>query len=105
MDDFKTWAIKILIPSLVAISIKLAIQSKRKSLSLFNVVTSMIIGIGSAYLSSDAIIATVSFHYVPIAIAMVTISGEKIGLYLIYKINVESFIEMVLERMKKKTKN
>lgn len=102
MDDFMTWAIKILIPSLVAISIKLAIQSKKKALSLFNVITSMVIGIGTAYLSADVIITTVSQQYIPIAIAMVTISGEKIGLYLIYKFNVESMIEMVLERMKKK---
>jgi hypothetical protein len=102
MEDTKIWLVKILLPSLVAISIKLAIQSKKKSVTWFNVITSFIIGIGSAYLCSDLVISTISHDYVPIAIAIITISGEKIGFWLVYKMNVENILEGLLEKIKNK---
>lgn len=105
-NDLRTWLFKILLPSLVAVSIKLAVQSKKGAVSWFNVITSFITGIGSAYLMADLVIDSISSHFVPIAIAIITISGEKIGFYLVYKLNVEGIVESVIEnivdRMKKK---
>lgn len=101
-NDFRTWLFKILLPSLVAVSIKLAVQSKKGAVSWFNVITSFITGIGSAYLTADLVLDSVSSHFVPIAIAIITISGEKIGFYLVYKLNVEFILENLVERMKKK---
>ena len=54
MEDIKVWLVKILLPSLVAISIKIAIQSKKEAVTWFNVITSFITGIGSAYLFAIA---------------------------------------------------
>jgi hypothetical protein len=101
MEDLKSWSIKILLPALVALSIKLAVQSKKTAISWFNVITSFITGIGSAYLFSDWVISTISQPYIPIAIAIITISGEKIGFYLVYKFNVESFLTNILQNFKK----
>lgn len=102
MEDFKTWLVKILLPSLVAVSIKLAVQSKQNTISWFNVVTSFITGIGSAYLCADLVLSTVDHQYVPIAIAIITISGEKIGYYIVYKLNVEAILEGMLDKIRKK---
>jgi hypothetical protein len=99
-QDLKTWLVKILLPSLVAISIKLAVQAK-KGISWFNVITSFVTGVGSAYLFSGVVISTVAEEYVPIAIAIIAISGEKIGLWLVYKVNAESLIIGILEKLKK----
>lgn len=105
MEDIKIWLVKILLPSLVAISIKIAIQSKRESVTWFNIITSFITGIGSAYLCSDLVISTISQSYVPIAIAIITISGEKIGFWLVYKMNVENILQSMVETFLERFKN
>jgi len=102
MDDLKSWSLKILIPALVAVSIKLAVMAKIKTVSWFNVITSFITGIGSAYLASDWVLDTFSVHFIPIAIAIITISGEKIGYWAVYKFNVESVLETIVDKMKGK---
>lgn len=102
MEDLKTWIVKILLPSLVAVSIKLAIQSKKSDISWFSIITSFVTGIGSAYICSDMVISTVAHEYVPIAIAIITISGEKIGFWVVYKFNVESILEGLLDKIRKK---
>jgi hypothetical protein len=99
-QDLKTWLVKILLPSLVAISIKLAVQAK-KGISWFNVITSFITGIGSTYLFSGLVVDTVADKYLPVAIGIIAISGEKIGLWLVYKLNVESLIVGIVEKLKK----
>lgn len=99
MDDLKTWLVKILLPSLVAISIKLAVEA-REGISWFNVITSFITGVGSAYLFSQPVIVHFAEQYQPIAIGIIAISGEKIGLWLVYKLNVESLFLGFLEKIK-----
>lgn len=98
-EGFRHFILKVLIPALVAISIKLAIQSKKAKISLFTAGTSVVIGIGSAYLSSDLVLANFSTQWVPIVIAVVTITGEKIGNYLLYKFNVDEFMEVFIQTL------
>ncbi len=102
MEDLKTWIVKILLPSLVAVSIKLAVQSKRETISWFSVISSFVIGVGAAYISSDWVMETFDHKYVSIAIAFIAISGEQIGVWCVYTFKVESILEGVLERWKKK---
>ncbi len=103
MEDIKVWLIKtVVLPSLIAVSIKLAIQSKRERITWFNVITSFITGIGSAYICTPLVISTIPNEYISIAIAIIAISGEKIGFYLVYKMNVQNIIEGLLERLKNK---
>lgn len=93
MDDFKTWAVKILLPSFVGISIKLAVQAKK--VTWFNVITSVITGIGTAHLLAGPVLSSVPEHWGPVAIASVAISGEKIGLWLVYKFNIEGIADAI----------
>lgn len=102
MEDLKTWSIKILLPSLVAISVKLAIQARRGSVSYFNALTSIIIGIGTAYICSDLVMQTVEDKYLSLTIAVLTIAGEKLGFYIVYKLNVELILHSVIDSLGKK---
>ncbi len=100
-EETRAFVLKILVPALVALSIKIAIMNQQKKVSIFQVVTSFVTGIGSAYLFSDLVMDSFETHYIPLVIATITISGEKIGYYLIYKFNVDLMIENFIERFKK----
>lgn len=102
MEEFRNWSFKIILPALVAISIKLAIESKSMKMNWFNIVTSFVTGIGSAYLFSDIVLTTVAPEYTTAAIACIAISGEKIGYWLVYKFNVENILENLLDKARGK---
>jgi len=97
-NEFKNLIIKVLIPAFVAVSVKIAIDSRKRAVSLLNVVASFVIGIGSAYIFSSAILSNFSSDYVPLMIALVAISGDKIGSWLIYKLNIDSLIKAVIDK-------
>lgn len=97
-EEIRSLIVKVLIPAIVAVSIKLAIASRKNKMTIFNIITSFIIGIGSAYLFSSFILSHFSDEYVPLMIALVTISGEKIGNWVIYTFNVDAFIKAMIER-------
>lgn len=92
-EEVRTFLAKIIIPALVAISVKLALQSKRQKVSLMNVITSMIIGIGTAYLSSDWVLGNFDHGTVPIIIATITITSEKLGYWILDRFDVGSMID------------
>jgi hypothetical protein len=92
MEELKAWSVKFLLPSLVAISIKLAVQS-RNGISWFNVTTSIVTAIGSAYLFGPIVVPYLPEHWHNAAVASVAISGEKIGFWLVYKLNVENVLK------------
>jgi putative effector of murein hydrolase len=102
MEDAKAWIVKIIVPALVAISIKLAIQSKSMRMSWFNIMTSFITGIGAAYLCSDIVLTYIAPEYTTAAIALIAMSGEKIGYWVVYKFNVESILEGLLDKVRTK---
>jgi len=97
-EELRSLLIKVLIPSLVAISVKLAITMRKHNMTILNIVSSVIIGVGSAYLFSGFIFKHFSDEAATLMIAMVTISGDKIGNWLIYKFNVDSFIRAMIEK-------
>lgn len=99
--EFKAFLIKIILPSLVALSIKLSIQSQRKRVSLVNILTSFSTGIGCAYLFSDYAITHLSHEFVPLAIAVVTLSGEKIGAWFMFKFDVEGMLDNAYKKIRK----
>ena len=100
MDELKTWSIKILIPALAGLSIKLAMMAAHNKLSWFNATTSVIIGLATAALLGSLIIHNVSPEYAPLYIAAVTILSEKVCYWLLYKFNIESVLETVVEKLK-----
>lgn len=69
--EMKAFFLKIMMPAFVAVSIKIAIQSKNKTVTVLQVIISFITGIGSAYLFSGLILDNFSDSWVPIYIAIV----------------------------------
>jgi len=96
-DELKTFLIKVILPALVATSIKLSIQMQKQKLSIVSIITSFIIGIGSAYLASDVILTSFETKWVPLVISVITISGEKIGMWLVYKFNFDLLLSDFLQ--------
>ena len=104
-NEMKTFIAKIILPALIAISIKLAIAHKRNRVSLIMVVCSLITGIGAAYLSSDIVLHTVDVQFIPAVIALISITSEKVAYWLMYKFNIDGvlndLVQVLLTRFKK----
>ena len=102
--ELKDLLVKIIIPSLVAISIQLAVKIKKQKVSFFSAFASVIIGVGCAYLSSGFVLN--NFDDATLPIACITIIGEKIAYWLIYQFNFDligdGLVEYFLNKYKKK---
>lgn len=108
MEEISAWAglknlfVKILIPALVAVSIKIAITSRKSRMSVFAIISSIVVGVGSAYLFSGLVQSTFSEEVQPLVTALIAISGDKIAGWLIYRFNVDSFIQTLVEKYYRK---
>ncbi|APZ82899.1 hypothetical protein [Flavobacterium phage FL-1] len=99
-SEFYQFFIKILFPAFLAVGLKIAIEMKKTKtkVSILNIFLSIIIGVGGAVLTSGAIQAYFSKDVgVPIVIGLVAILSEKIGEFIIYKLNVDIFLTAATE--------
>lgn len=96
--ELKALFVKILLPALMGLSVKLAILSRKENLTIRQILISFVCGIGSAYLLSPLVMDEVSEHWLPLCIAVITMSGEKIGSYALYRLNVEKLIEFFIKK-------
>jgi hypothetical protein len=99
-SDFFQFFIKILFPAFLAMGLKIAIEMKKTKtkVSILNIVLSLIIGVSGAVISAGLVQAYFSKDVgVPIVIALIAILSEKIGEFLIYKLNVDVFLTAVTE--------
>ncbi len=92
--EVNTFFVKIVVPAIVGISIKLAVQVKREQVTFLRVVLSFITGIGCAYFVYPFLTEN---DYMPLIIGIVSISGEKIMEFLIYKWNIDYFLTSLAE--------
>ena len=90
---------EILFTAFLAVGIKVAIEMKRtkSKISIFNIVLSMFIGVGTACLSSGLVLKHFSNEWLAIVIAVIAILSEKIGAFLIYKFNVDIFLSAIID--------
>lgn len=96
-EEWKAFILKTIIPALIAVSIKIAIQAKEAKVTILQVIVSFVCGIGFAYIFSDYIDQTFFHPWHSVVIAMVAISGEKIGHYFVYKIRLDDLIDAILK--------
>lgn len=97
-EEVKALVLKTIIPGLIAVSIKLAIQAKQAKVTWVQIIVSFITGIGFAYLFADYVNETFSHPWQPMVTAMVAISGEKIGYWLVYKFKPESLFDFMSKK-------
>jgi hypothetical protein len=96
-EEIKSWIVKPLIWAMMAISVKLAVQSKRQKITVGIVITSFLAGIGSAWIFADYVILNYSHQYQPMIIAVIAISGEKIVEYILYKVNFQALLDALMK--------
>lgn len=100
-NELKNLVVKILIPAIVGVGINIAVTSRKKTMSIFNIITSLIVGVSVAWLMSGVVLNNVSEVWQPPVIALLAISGEKIANWVIYKWNVDKIIESLIEWYRK----
>ena len=71
-------------------------KSRRTKLSFFNALTSVVIGVGCAYLTSGWVMESFTDNSIPIVIACITIVGEKITYWLMYTFNFDRFGDAIV---------
>lgn len=95
-EEVKAFFIKITIPALGGIALKLSVMAKRGKLTWFNAITSTIIGIVVTSLFGLAIIHYFESWWIWPVSAVLAISSEKISSYFIDKFNVEAICKEAL---------
>lgn len=98
--EFKALLIKILLPALMVLSVKLAILSRKENITVKQIIISFVCGIGSAYIFAPLVMNDVSDHWLPLVIAVITMSGEKIGSYALYRLNIENVFDFLTKNKK-----
>jgi len=98
-NELYVFLTKIIFPAFLAIGVKIAIEMKKNKtkVSFLNIFLSMVIGVGGAYFSSSSVLKNCSPENVPIVIALIAITSEKIGEFMIYKLNVDLFLTAIFE--------
>lgn len=104
--EMKTFLIKIILPAAVAVSMGIAIRSRKEKVSAFNIIASFIIGIGGAYLTGDIVLSAFAHEYVPLVIGIIALVGEKFAYFFLFTLKVDrlavSFLEWILGLIKLK---
>lgn len=97
-NDFVTFFTRVLLPAIIAVGMKIAIEVKilKTKVTLFNIFLSMFVGLGMAYLSSDLVMNNFEKEQVSLVFALIAITSEKIVAYLILKMNVDAFMSAIL---------
>lgn len=88
---------KVILPSILGVSIKIAVQVKREQMTWFRMLLAYICGVGLAWLCAPVIVDAVSKNYVPLVIAIVAISADKVFEYIIYKFDVDGLLTSLFE--------
>ena len=96
-EGLKNVVVKIIIPALVGVSINLAYQARKKTMSIFNLITSVVIGIGVAWIASPLVFTTVAEEYRGALIAMIALGGDKFANYAITKFNIDRLLGLTLD--------
>lgn len=96
-SEIWNFIIKTLPFSLAALAISISIQIKNKTASLINACLSIVIGISCAWITGAFINSHFSPSTAPIIIGVVTIAGEKVGYWLVYKFNFDLMGQAIVE--------
>nr|WP_298655718.1 hypothetical protein [uncultured Flavobacterium sp.] len=105
-DEIWNFLIKTLPFSLAALAISISIQIKNKTASLVNSFLSIVIGVSCAWITGNFINSHFSVSTAPMMIGVVTIAGEKVAYWLIYKFQFDvlgqAIIDYLVSKIKKK---
>lgn len=97
-SELYQFIIKIIFPAFMGVGVKLAIEMKRSNtkLSVFNICSSMVVGIGMAYTFSGTVQSMFQENYVPGIIAIIAMMSEKIGSFLLYRFKIDILVIAII---------
>lgn len=105
-DEVWNFIIKTLPFSLAALAISISVQIKNKTAQLVGSILSAIIGLSCAWITGAWINEHFSSTVAPMIIGVVTITGEKIAYWLIYKFQFDligaAIVDYLINKFKKK---
>ena len=91
--------VKVFIPALAAICIKIAVEMKYKRVNLMSAFLSLVIGVLTAYITGSFILDRFP-EYSTMVIALIAITSEKIAYWLIFKFNIDLLLNSITEAFK-----
>jgi len=97
IDETLALFVKVLIPALVGVSVKIAVEMGTKQMTIKRAVISIISGVGLAWLSSGLVNRFIDSDIQPLVIATVAITSEKIVEYALYKLNVDVLLGSLVD--------
>jgi uncharacterized membrane protein len=105
IEGAKEVIIKILLPALIGVTIKLATMLGKEKMTWTRVIASYTTGLGSAYLCGSYVLESFSDTTSSIVIASIAIGSERITEYLMYKFDfkdiIDPLIQILLNKFKK----
>jgi hypothetical protein len=100
--ELKSFFLKAMLPALVGITIKIAAQLKKQSITKLSILCSITAGLGCVYLFNDLVIEYMPAETVSVVFGMIGITGEKIGAWMTYKMNVDAILDNLISKWTKK---
>lgn len=95
---------KTILPALVAVTVGLAVKMKQGKITVLNALGSYIIGLGFAFIFGFAVHDNFDTGYANIIIGGIAILGEKLGYWLIFKLDFDDLGQEFVDWLKRKLK-
>lgn len=100
VTDILNFIIKVIVPALIGVGIKIAIEMEKKRMTIKRACISIAVGVGTAWLCSDIIHRHVEGYLQSLVIAVTAILSEKIAEYLLYKLDVDEWMGNIFSEVK-----
>lgn len=107
-SDFwqQTWSVvtKTVLPALIAVSVGIAVKMQKKRITVLNAIGSYVIGVGFAFICGFWIHENFSQGTATLLIGAVAITSEKIGHWIMFKLEVDGLLGDAMDWVRKKLK-
>jgi len=91
---------KTIVPALIGVMVSLATKMSREKLTKKSVLTSTIIGVGLAYLTSDLIYENLGERWAAATLGAIGIFGDRISHYLVFDLEIKAIGDTIANKLK-----
>lgn len=104
-DEFIPFFFKVILPSIMGVSIQVATRIKREKMSYFNIFLSYVVGISLCCLCYPVVEDSVGQRWVAFIVGIIAITGNNIAEFVIYKLNIDLFLASLFEAFRQSLLN
>lgn len=98
-QDIIDFFVKIIIPAIAGITIKLSVMMEKEKLTFLKVFISLIIGIGFVYLLQQPVKNLIPEHYQPLMFGLIAMSGETLGRFITKLYSIDIVISSIYKNL------